>query len=285
VPAISSRPPEALDLDRTERVLAKLGFAAPPAPTSKGLTELYHAWCRRVPFDNVRKLIHLTRADPGVLPGDRPADFFDAWLRFGAGGTCWAGNGALHALLLALGFDAQRAIATMLVAPDIPPNHGSVVVTIDEGPVVVDASILHGAPLAMRRDEASRIDHPAWGVDARWVDGAFRIRWRNFVTRDWMDCAFDAVHVSGAAFAERHEATRAWSPFNYGLSVNLIRGNGRIGASFGSLMAFDETGRLDVRPTDHAGRMRFLVEEVGMSEELVARLPDDVPMPAPPRPA
>ena len=109
-----------------ERVLAKLGFAGSPAPTFENLGAIYAAWCRGVPFDNVRKLIHVRAGNSGPLPGSTAEDFLEAWLKHGTGGTCWSGAGAFHALLASLGFDAARGVGTMLVAPDLPPNHGSV---------------------------------------------------------------------------------------------------------------------------------------------------------------
>src|SRR5437868_5757404 len=120
--------PEGLRANLTEQVLERLGFSARPEPTLGNLSHIYATWCRRVPFDNVRKLIHLYNQAPGPLPGDTPTAFFTDWLEGGTGGTCWAGNGALQALLAALGFRASRGIGTMVTAPDIPPNHGTVVV-------------------------------------------------------------------------------------------------------------------------------------------------------------
>ena len=267
----------------TDRVLKKLGCAAPKT-TVAGLTDVYAAWCRGVPFDNVRKLIHVRRGDAGPLPGDTAEDFFEAWLAHGSGGTCWAGNGALQALLESLGVAAERAVATMLVAPDIPPNHGSVVVTVDGERWVVDASILHAEPLPMRASQPSEISHRAWGVSAYWVDGQYRIRWRNFMTvGEPMECGFNQIGVSREEFSRRHEMTRSWSPFNFGLTLNLIRGQSRIGAAMGKLVNLDTSGIVSARGADSADRRRFLVEEVGMSRELVAMLPDDFPFEPPPR--
>ncbi|TFH25626.1 MAG: hypothetical protein E4H03_00145 [Myxococcales bacterium] len=273
---------DALDGARTEKVLARLGFDTAPPVTLVGLAAVYDAWCRNVPFDNVRKLIHVRHDDPALLPGDDPADFFDAWLSHGCGGTCWAGNGALHALLTSLGFSAQRVVATMMVAPNISPNHGSVVVNIEGGDFIVDASILHIEPLPMRAHEECRIAHAAWGVTGIWVDGQFRIRWRNFLTSDWMDCGIDTVGAESTEFASFHELTRVWSPFNFSLSVNSIRGNSRIGAALGKVMTFDERGEHAARPVELPERRRFLVEEVGMSEQIVRELPDDIPITPPP---
>ena len=264
------------------RVLDKLGVDE-PSPDMDGLRAVYAAWCRSVPFDNVRKLIHIRSGESGPLPGDDPGSFFTDWLSHGCGGTCWAGNGALYALLSGLGFDAQRAVATMLVAPDIPPNHGSVRVRVDGQSYIVDASILHGEPLPMIAGEASSIDHPTWGVTGRWVDEQFRIAWRNFITGGQpMDCGFNSFAASAEDFSQRHEITRTWSPFNFGLSVNLLGDDRRIGAAMGSTYCFDQNGSLTGEPADLVARQQFLIEEVGMSEELVSQLPDDLPMAPPP---
>jgi N-hydroxyarylamine O-acetyltransferase len=271
-----------MDRSLIERVLEKLGFSTFPEPRLPGLTELYAAWCRGVPFDNVRKLLHLRSGQAGPLPGDDAEEFFTAWLRHGCGGTCWAGNGALHALLESIGFRAARAVATMVAAPNIPPNHGSVVVDLDGGEYVVDASILHGEPLHMRRGEDVAIDHPAWGVTGRWEDGHFVIHWRNFVTGAGMDCVFNSCGVGKAEFAERYEMTRGWSPFNYSLSLNLLREDHRIGAAWGNLAEIDASGALTQRPVDVGERRRFLVEDAGMSEELACQLPEDLAFAPPP---
>ena len=61
--------PEELSMDLLEQVLSKLGLADRPAPTLDGLQMLYAAWCRKVPFDNVRKLIHLHSHAPGPRRG------------------------------------------------------------------------------------------------------------------------------------------------------------------------------------------------------------------------
>ena len=266
--------------DLVEHVLARLGFASRPEPSHATLAAIYEKWCRHVPFDNLRKLIHVRAGDPGTLPGDSPAEFFEAWLRHGVGGTCWAGNGALCELLLALGFDARRAAATMLVAPNLPPNHGSVVVHLPEGPFVVDASILFVVPLPMRAGAA--IEHPAWGVTTRLVDDRFTVRWLALQLDDRLDCRFDRFAETAASFSNFHEATRAWSPFNYEIHVNLVRGDGRIAACHSEKVTVDGEGTVRRVAISGESRKRFLVDEVGISEEIADRLPADLPVPPPP---
>ena len=88
-----------------ERVLAALGFSHRPERSPAGLRAVYAAWCQKIPFDNVRKLIHLRAGKEAPFPGGVAEDFFEGWLKYGTGGTCWAGAGACHALLSTLGFD------------------------------------------------------------------------------------------------------------------------------------------------------------------------------------
>jgi N-hydroxyarylamine O-acetyltransferase len=126
-------------------------------------------------MDNLRKLVHLRADDPGPLPGDTPEDFFAGWLAHGTGGTCWAVHGALTALLEACGFEARRGIGTMLVAPDLPPNHGLTSVRLDDETLLVDGCILHGEPLLLMRRETA-VEHL---LGAHGPQRAMGRRWRS----------------------------------------------------------------------------------------------------------
>ncbi len=273
-----------------DRVLAKLQLSRRPEPTLAGLHALYSAWCRRVPFDNIRKLIHVRRGDPGPLPGDAPEDFLGHWLRCGAGGTCWAGNGALCALLTALGFDARRAIATMLAASDSPPNHGSTTVSFDGLRYLVDASMLHDEPLPLDEPlldgRAPVSASAAWKVDCGRRDGHWSIRWRPLHKPDGLDCRIERFDVDEAAFRRMHEQSRTSSPFNHELYVRVNRDDSVIGAAFGRRVEIDGSGHAAQRPLPAKDRLRFLIEQVGIHEELALQLPPEQPTPPmPPAPS
>jgi N-hydroxyarylamine O-acetyltransferase len=263
-----------------DRVLERLELTGRPEPTLSGLSAVYSAWCQHVPFDNIRKLIHVRRGDPGVLPGDDAGDFFDGWLRFGAGGTCWAGNGALGALLVTLGFTARRGVGTMLMAPNLPPNHGSITVLLDERRYLVDASILHQEPLLLEAPAAAA--HSAWSAAGHRRDGHWYIRWRPLHKLDGLDCRIDRFDSEAAAFSQFHEQSRAWSPFNYALYVRTNREASVIGAAFGQRVEIDGSGAAVQRPLRASERIRFLVEEIGIHEELAAMVPPDLATPPPP---
>lgn len=277
--------PSPLPPDLVERVLARLGFSKHPAPEYAGLGALYAAWCERIPFDNVRKRLHVAAGDRGRLPGDDPAGYFEDWLAAGTGGTCWAGNGALAALLETLGFRASRGVATMLVAPDLPPNHGTVVVTLEEGRFLVDASILFGAPLAIPEAEGAThaIEHPAWGVAARHEAGRVLVRW-NALHRPALDCRIECFAADAAEFRLRHEATRGWSPFNFSISARKNRSGGVVGMGLGQHGEIAPDGTWSQRPFEPGERTRHLVEVLGIAESLAAALPPDEPLPPPPMP-
>jgi N-hydroxyarylamine O-acetyltransferase len=274
--------PDELPRDLVDRVLAGLGLAAPPAADLAGLTTLYAAWCRHVSFDNVRKLIHLRSRSPEALPGDSPDEFFEAWLRFRTGGTCWAGNGALFALLSALGFDVRRGVGTMLARPNAPPNHGTVIAVLDGRRYLVDASILHSEPLLLDESRVTRIDHPAWGVECALRDGRFHVRWRSMHLPTGLDCRIDHLSVTREEFRERHELTREWSPFNFELTARLIRGDSVVGIALGKRVELTASGEVTERRLAGDERTRVLIEELGVSPAIVAQLPPDTPTPAPP---
>ncbi len=266
----------------TEAVLAKLGFSHPPAADRNGLAALYAAWCTHVPFDNTQKLIALRTGAPGPLPGDTPGEFLERWLAFGAGGTCWAMHGGWTALLSACGFRARRGLATMLVAPDLPPNHGTTSVALGSETLLVDACIQHGEPLPLDPRAATRTEHPVVGVSARPEGGQFIVRWPSPFQPGGMDCRIDSLACDAAAFRAQHEGTRGWSPFNFSLFARVHRGGGLLMAVRGERIFIDPAGRESRSPLAGEARLRFLVEELGLDEAFARTVPADVPMPPPP---
>lgn len=265
-----------------ERVLLRLGFRSRPEPAFEPLRQLYAAWCQRVPFDNLRKLIQLRAGDPGPLPGDDPVDFFEAWLRYGAGGTCWAGNGALHALLRALGFDARRGLGTMLVAPDVPPNHGTVLVPIDSRRYLLDASVLHGEPLLLDQDAPTQVMHGAWGASCERRGRHWVVHWRPLHAPQGLDCRIERLRVPAREFHQRHERSRPWSPFNFSAYVRSNRGESAIGIAFGQQVELGPHGSVRRFEPSLAQRAQLLIERLGIDAVLVERLPPDLPLPPAP---
>ncbi len=261
-------------------VLERLEIDRPTVDLA-GLGTVYTAWCGAVPFDNVLKMIHTTAGRPGPLPGSTAEDFFGAWLAHGVGGTCWAGNGALRNLLEALGFDVAGAIATMLSSPDVRhPNHGSVVVALDGERWIVDASILSRDPIRIPRAVESGGTGPLPRFE--WLDGSPAVVWRTLNAPAGFRCRIERIGAGVAEWDTLHQRTGAWSPFNYQLNVRLVRGDASVGVSDGQRFAFDPSGSLSASRLDHDERLRFLVEEIGISEEIAVQVPDDRDVP--PRP-
>lgn len=280
---MNSRPSSGrLPQDLLEQVLSRLGFQNQPGDSREDLAAIYAAWCQKVPFDNVRKLIHIRAKNPGTLPGSHAEDFFTAWLTHGTGGTCWAGSGALFSLLTSLGFDSRRGIATMLVAPDLPPNHATVLVEIDGENYLMDSSLLCGEPLRIDGENETTIDHPAWGLSCAKRDGRCHIAWRPLHKTDGFECRLEHFGAGDAGYQSLHEATRPWSPFNYELTLRTNRGEEVIGAAFGHSVTLASDGSVTRRPISTEERNRLLLEDIGLSEEIVSLLPADVPTPPPP---
>jgi len=263
-----------------DAVLARLAVER-PAPDLAGLRSVYASWCRSVPFDNTLKLIRMAEALPGPLPGSTADSFFDEWLAHGTGGTCWAGNGALHDFLAALGFVVERALATMLPIPDLPgPNHGSVVVTIDGSRYIADASILSGEPIRIL--EPGREDATAPLPRLAWLDDKPAVVWRMLMAPDGFPCRVDRIGASWDEWDALHQCTSGWSPFNYELNVRLQRGSESVGVAAGRRFVFQEDGSLDSFPLERVERTRFLIEDIGISESVVRRVPLDRPIPSRP---
>jgi N-hydroxyarylamine O-acetyltransferase len=170
----------------------------------------------------------------------------------------------------------------MLVAPNVPPNHGTVLVAGDETRYVVDASILHSEPLRLDASTATGVTHPAWGVQCRRREGHWYIRWRPVHMPDGFDCRLDHLQVTRETFRKQHEQTRPWSPFNYELYARLLCGEAVVGTTGGQRVELNSAGGVVRTRLEGDGRLRLLVDELGMQEEIVQQLPPDTPTPPPP---
>jgi hypothetical protein len=66
------------------------------------------------------------------------------------------------------------------------------------------------------------------------------------------------------------------------LHARANRGSRVVGVAFGNAVSFESYGTISVRSASAAERKRILIEEIGIGEELVSQLPEDIPTPPPP---
>lgn len=273
---------ETLPANLIRRILQRLGLTQAPENNLAGLHCLYSAWCTNIPFDNIAKRLHLGSGKQGPLPGNDAELFFTTWLQYNIGGLCWAGSNALYILLRSLGFSAHRCLATMTIAPGIPPNHGTVVVDMGSHSYLVDTSLLHEAPLLLSRTGKSAIDHPAWGVTCRPREGKYHLRTRLLHMAEGCECRIDMIGAKRDDFLRFNEETRDWSPFNYSLYVRINRANTVTGIAYGRKVLFDVTGLVKETECGLDCRSEFLVNELNVDKNLLSRLPPDSAMVPPP---
>ena len=55
-----------------------------------------------------------------------------------------------------------------------------------------------------------------------------------------------------------------------------------VGLAFGKAVSIESGGSFRETVVTHAERVRVLIEEIGLSEEIVLQLPRDIPTPPPP---
>jgi arylamine N-acetyltransferase len=108
-----------------ERYLRVLGFTGSPGVSLSALGELVSRHLRRVPFENVSKLLLIGRESAGRVT--RLEEFLDGIEHHDLGGTCYTSNPFLTELLRALGYEAALYAADM----DTPYVHTSIRVRLD----------------------------------------------------------------------------------------------------------------------------------------------------------
>jgi len=261
-----------------EQVLQKLGFSNRPESDLNGLSAVYGRWCRKIPFDNIQKRLFYTGPAEGPVPGYNSTDFFQKWLAYGTGGTCWANTHAMHDLLASLGFDVVRGAGTMLTSPDaVGPTHGTAIVSLDDRQYLVDGSMLTERPIPIEEGVIRGTGHPAERIRVEHREGCWHVWWHSAHRPDGVWCRIEKIDVPRAEFDQYHERTRIFSRFNSSLYVRLNQPTTTKTIAFGEKVIIKSDGQLSRTTLSDELRTRSLVEEFGIAEELAAILPPDEP--------
>lgn len=265
LPLHGGKAPRWLDKKLLERVLDRLGLAAAPAPDLEGLRAVYAAWCQRVPFDNVAKLIAIQLGSPGPFPGLDAAEFFNGWLEHGAAGTCWPTSNALFELLCALGFDARRVAGSMRDTGIL--SHGSVKVSLGSTDWLADSSMLTAAPLPLT-DEIHIPDDKLFGPEVEPTEGTHLI-WADLPPSPTpIPCRMLVDPAAYELYAERYEASRMRSPFNQRLYALRNRPGERLVLSASTRISKTAAG-VETRELNPSELCESLRDDIGVSGELV----------------
>jgi len=267
-----------IDTSVAEHVLQKLGFSAQPEINEVGLTEIYQAWCRNVPFDNIRKRIMAKTGESLSLPGFTPADFFSHWLNYGVGGTCWASHGALFSLLDVMGFPVKMGISTMLSSQPLPgasPGHGTLIVNFGDMPLLVDATMFHNKPLRLEENDSN---HKVWGTSTHYRQDYWHINWKP-LGRPRVDCRLLELNAAESEFPRRHELSRDASRFNGATLIRLARLDSIIGMVKGEYVTRHANGEETFHPLTYVEQQQLLIEKFNIAEEIAMEIPMDDIMP------
>jgi arylamine N-acetyltransferase len=270
-----------LSLDLVERVLAKLGLAAPPSLDLPGLNALCAAYCSTVSFDNIQKRIWFAGDQTKPLTGGDPTEFFKNWLTHGTGGTCWPINGALYALVRSLEFEARR-IAGSMVVQGYPrgANHGSVLVTLDETDYLVDGNIGAFKALPLVPNTPASTGQGIHDIRAAPIEGGFEVLWytgtnraapvpfRPEPERDPVDHAF---------FLARYDRSKKVGFFNDALYICRRFPEAIVTLGRGTKLTVAADNSVSKAEIKDEERGRILVEELGVSAEIADALPPDLP--------
>ncbi len=264
-----------------ERVLAKLGLHGRPVLDLAGLNTLYAAFCGNISFDNIQKRIWFASDRTTPLPGGDPSDFFQNWLAHGTGGTCWPINGGMYALVHALGFEARRITGSVIVA-GYPQgaNHGSVLVTLDGADYLVDAWMAAFKVLPLVPDTPASAGEGIHHIKGVAIEGGFEI----FCYVGWnreqpLPFRPELEHdpVDHAFFLARYDRTKKVGFFNDVLLICRHFPDRILTIGHQNKIVVAADGTVTKTQITDGERKAALIEEFGLSQEIVEALPPDVP--------
>jgi len=257
--------------DVYERLLERIGFEREPDPDLATLNAIYKFWSRDVGYDNVLKRIYIEEGHSGPFPVMDPSDFIENWMKHGTSGSCWPSSEALYGVLALAGYRPERTAGQMLECNDpMDPNHGAIIVHLDGKRMYVDPGVAAEQALELVPGKPNRTPSEAFGI---WDEGDGHVWWRPGHSRRAIEVVMDLDKLSYEFFADRYEKTKEFSLFNTTLYVRRNRDDGILTYGRGNILRVDTQGELTAEPIDESEIPAFLIEQMGLSEEIVARVP------------
>jgi len=261
-----------------DRLLQRLGLAPSLEPSVASLAEIYRAWCRAIPFDNVLRRVQLAEGNAGPLPGLRPGSFIQDYLDHGTGGPCAPAGGALEAMLRRFGFKTRMLLAALGTERGLRPDHATVLVQLGDEKFLLDTVILCERPIPLPPEGGFREPDPLHPVVVEREEAGWRVEYASAMTRSSAGCTVLDRELNRREQALLYRSTQESETFRRFNSALYVRRNEPDGVSivYGGwhVVVRRNEERLE-RQIETDERARLLIGSFGLSPGIVSRLPED----------
>jgi N-hydroxyarylamine O-acetyltransferase len=266
-------PPDSLSPQELGSLLDRLEPREFVAASKEGLVEVYRAWCRSVPTDNV--LRRISPPSEGRGPGEcQPSRFVADFLEHGVGGCGTSAAAALEAALRGLGY-VTRAVVVAAVGSGGPrPHHAAVSVSVDTADFLLDTVIRCEAPIPLVPRGSVSIAHHLHPIRVERGEGGWRVSHRDRTTMTLAHSYVLDTRVGPEARRALHRGVRrgpAAGGFDPGLQIHRNGPGSVLALSGDRSVVIDGRGRGE-RRIGPGERRRLLVERFGLSAEIAGRM-------------
>ncbi len=251
-----------LRLDIKQQVLKKLEISESIGCTKQNLEDLFKAWCRNIPFDNFWKRMDLIGKSFSQLDQLDPNNFFELWLEHGVGGTCWVTTNAMFELLKDLGFNA-RVISCSMGDMGIP-NHGSIIVTIDNEELIIDTSVLNEQPIELANIKKENEIHP---IQVIHTDSKTTVLFEFVMSRKQMPWTLIDNDINLDTIKSLHETSINASLFNDCIYIRKNSEN-KTYSLIGNTFYIKSSDKIEAQTLDNNEIKKTLVDVFGFSKEI-----------------
>ncbi|MEW7278833.1 arylamine N-acetyltransferase [Aquimarina sp. 2201CG1-2-11] len=262
-----AEPSIALNPEIAQSVLNRFGIDPQIECNEEGLTLLYKAWCRNIPFDNFWKRLAISQntfSDHDQMQAD---SFFKIWLEYGVGGTCWTTTNAMFQLLKYMGFDVYVVGGSMGDMGVV--NHGSLIVSVDEGKeFVVDTSILNEKPIDI---SGAELEHPIHTIQLSEESDTVKVLFEHVSKKDFMPCAIMKNGIGLDQLKEHYDISIENSLFNDCVYIRKNDENG-VSAIIGNTFFVKTAISIEKRELNETELSEVLINVMGFSKEIVSHI-------------
>lgn len=151
-------------------VLKRLGIPSPTAPDLTLLTQIMARYRQNVPWETVSRVVRTHTIERLNERPRNPQDFWNDFLSYGTGGTCFESNYALYDLLLYLRFEAYLTFCSV---DNNAKRHSAIVALANSRrKCIVDVGWWTDCPLLVSEDERTINPNKIWDFSVTPLSGS-----------------------------------------------------------------------------------------------------------------
>ncbi len=253
------------DKSLLQKFFSRRGFIPSPnrLDNINGIAKAFSA----IPYENLTKII---KSDSIINPrsGMRfPDELLNNWLQWGTGGTCFSLTAALIAVLNAFNIESYPVLADRYYGVD---THCGLVVTSDDGLLLIDPGYLMCFPVKLPSEEPVRVSNGFNLIELIPLQNGQKVELYTVVKGNRkLRMTYKVRFVDATEFARAWEQSFSWEMMTYPVITRSFAGKHHY--LQGKKLSVRSESSTERKELSAENQMEYIASSMGINKEIVKK--------------